>query len=90
MLGLFFSKTPIVDYGTVKLSDSSAYRVMFDSMLEHGVYLPPSAFETIFVSAAHTSTDILKTIHAASNAFKQVVNSRSSEVKIEQPIHQSL
>jgi glutamate-1-semialdehyde 2,1-aminomutase len=41
-------------------------------MLEEGVYLPPSAFETLFVSAAHTGGDIDRTIESAGRAFRKV------------------
>jgi glutamate-1-semialdehyde 2,1-aminomutase len=89
MLGLFFNKEAIIDYQTVKSSNSSAYKMLFDSMLRQGIYLPPSGFETIFVSSAHTSADIVKTVHAASQALKQIAKSRTVE-RIEQPIHQSV
>ena len=72
MLGLFFTDNEIKDYSSAKSSDTSAYKVVFNSMLEHGVYLPPSPFETIFVSAAHSQRDVTKTIDAAKRAFQQL------------------
>jgi len=42
-------------------------------MLENGIYLPPSAFETIFLSAAHNENDIAKTRAAAELAFRKTL-----------------
>ena len=42
----------------------------FLSMLEQGIYLAPSQFETLFMSAVHTDEDIEKTISAAEVAFE--------------------
>ena len=72
MLGLFFTDIEVMDYSTAKSSDTSDYKVVFNSMLEDGVYLPPSPFETIFVSAAHSQRDVAKTIDAAKRAFRQL------------------
>ena len=72
MLGLFFTDVEVKDYSSAKSSDTSAYQVVFNSMLEHGVYLPPSPFETIFVSAAHSQPDITKTIGTAERSFQQL------------------
>jgi glutamate-1-semialdehyde 2,1-aminomutase len=72
MLGLFFTDVEVKDYRSAKSSDTSSYQAVFNSMLEHGVYLPPSPFETIFVSAAHCQSDITKTIDTAKRAFQQL------------------
>ena len=72
MLGLFFTEQAVTDYATAKSSDTGKYRVFFQSMLESGIYLPPSAFETIFVSTAHTNADTTRTIRAAQKALKRV------------------
>ena len=52
MLGLFFTAKKVVDYSSAKSTDTEQYSRFFHAMLERGVYLPPSAFETIFVSSA--------------------------------------
>lgn len=72
MLGLFFTERDVTDYSSVKSSNTLSYRVFFHAMLDQGIYLPPSAFETVFVSAAHTTSDISKTIEAAGRAFRKV------------------
>ena len=53
MLTPFFTDAPVRDYADAKRSDRAAYGRFFHAMLEGGVYLPPSAFEASFSSAAH-------------------------------------
>jgi len=69
MLGLFFTEKDVFDYSSAKSSDVQSYRVFFHSMLDQGIYLPPSAFETVFVSAAHSTRDIIETTNAAKRSF---------------------
>jgi glutamate-1-semialdehyde 2,1-aminomutase len=69
MLGLFFTEKDVVDYASAKSSDTQSYRAFFHSMLDQGIYLPPSNFETVFVSAAHSTSDITKTTNATKRAF---------------------
>jgi len=85
MLGLFLNREAVVDYGKAKSSDTSAYRILFNFMLERGVYLPPSAFETMFVSAAHTRRDTERTVRVAAESFQRI-GSRRVEAPIEQPL----
>ena len=70
MLGLFFTEEKVANYSSAKSTDTEQYSHFFHAMLDLGVYLPPSAFETIFVSSAHTQTDISRTIEAAYTAFR--------------------
>jgi glutamate-1-semialdehyde 2,1-aminomutase len=85
MLGLFINHEAVVDYGKAKSSDSSAYKLLFNFMLERGIYLPPSPFETIFISAAHTRRDIERTIRMAAQNFQRIAD-RRVEARIEQPV----
>lgn len=55
---VFFTKTPVTDYVTAKTSDTKAFAEYFKYMLGHGVHLAPSQFEAIFLSDAHTETEI--------------------------------
>lgn len=71
MLGLFFTDRRVVDYTSAKSSNTSNYSNFFRSMLNQGIYLPPSQFETIFVSAAHSHVDITETIDAAQVALEK-------------------
>jgi glutamate-1-semialdehyde 2,1-aminomutase len=52
MFSIFFTDTEVVDYDAAKTQDVAAFRAFFHAMLSHGVYLPPSAFESWFVSTA--------------------------------------
>lgn len=70
MLCGFFTPGPVVDWKTAKQSDTKRYGIFFHMMLEQGIYLAPSQFEAAFLSTAHTSADIEKTIRAAHAAFK--------------------
>jgi glutamate-1-semialdehyde 2,1-aminomutase len=53
MLTPFFTSRPVRNYDDAKATDKATYNRFFHAMLEHGVYLPPSAFEAGFVSAVH-------------------------------------
>jgi len=72
MMTLFFTETPVVDYATAKTSNTDRYARYFHTMLERGIYLPPSQFEALFVSLAHTDQMIEKTILAAREALASV------------------
>jgi len=52
MFSVFFADAEIVDYAGAKTQDAAAFKAFFHAMLSHGVYLPPSAFESWFVSTA--------------------------------------
>jgi glutamate-1-semialdehyde 2,1-aminomutase len=72
MLTIFFSDKPVVNYQTAALSDTRAYARFFHRMLERGVYLPPSQFEAVFVSAAHTPDDMLSVYEMAKAALQAI------------------
>lgn len=69
MLTLFFTKDEIYDYKSAKKSDLTAYNKFFTSMLNSGIYIAPSQFEALFISAAHTVEDIQKTLESAEKAL---------------------
>jgi glutamate-1-semialdehyde 2,1-aminomutase len=69
MMTLFFNPGPVTSWAEVSKSDKEAFATFFHRMLDEGVYLPPSAFEAMFVSAAHTDEDIDATIAAAGRAL---------------------
>ncbi len=52
MFSVFFTDADVVDYDSARTQDTAAYRAFFHEMLARGVYLPPSAYESWFVSAA--------------------------------------
>jgi glutamate-1-semialdehyde 2,1-aminomutase len=53
MFSVFFAEGPIRDYAAAQRQDTAAFAAFFHAMLDRGVYLPPSAYEAWFVSAAH-------------------------------------
>ena len=65
LLTLFFCEQPVRNYDDAKKSDTQRFAKFFQAMLERGVFLPPSQYEALFVSAAHTDSDIDRTISAA-------------------------
>ena len=60
----------VFDYQTAKLADTRKYSLYFKAMLAQRVYLPPSQFEAMFLSLAHTEEDIEKTIQANRYSLK--------------------
>jgi len=65
MLTLFFCAGPVTDYATAKTADTARFGSFFRKMREAGVFLPPSQFEAMFVSLAHTDDDIDQIVSAA-------------------------
>jgi glutamate-1-semialdehyde 2,1-aminomutase len=59
---LFFCGKPVVDYATAKAADAKKYARYFQGMLRGGVYLAPSQFEAAFVSLAHTTAQLDRTL----------------------------
>jgi glutamate-1-semialdehyde 2,1-aminomutase len=74
MMTWFFTDVPVTDYDTAKLSDTKMFARFFHAMLDRGIYLPPSQFEALFVSTAHTAADIDRTCEAARQSFKIALN----------------
>ncbi len=73
MLSVHFSKQPVIDFATAAAAENSLFNKFFDAMLKRGVYLPPSAFETWFLSNALTSQDLDYTINAAEESLKEIL-----------------
>ncbi len=74
MITVFFTPDPVVDFATAKKSDTAAFGRFFRSLLDQGVYFPPSQFEAAFVSTAHSESDIHDTVHSAAQAFASLRN----------------
>lgn len=70
MMTLFFTEEEVVDYKSAVKSDTALYGKFFHEMLEHGIYLAPAQFEAAFVSTAHTTQDLDRTINAHYNALQ--------------------
>src|SRR5579885_339799 len=65
LMTLFRQAGPVHNYEDAKRSDTAQYARFFHHMLDAGIYLAPSQFEALFVSAAHTAEDVDRTIEAA-------------------------
>jgi glutamate-1-semialdehyde 2,1-aminomutase len=69
---LYFASGPVTDWESAAPADTRRFAAYFHAMLDQGIYLPPSQFEALFVSAAHTEEDIARTIEAARAAMSAV------------------
>jgi glutamate-1-semialdehyde 2,1-aminomutase len=72
MFTWFFTPGPVTDWDSASKSNTEAFGKFFRSMLDSGVYLPPSQFEAAFIGATHSEQDIEQTIAAAKEAFAAV------------------
>jgi len=72
MMTIFFTDVTVDDYVSAKTSDTRKYAAFFQGMLERGVYLPPSQFEAMFVSSAHSDADVARTLHAVTIAMSAI------------------
>lgn len=73
LLSCFFTDKPVRNFADAKSADLRIFKVFFAEMLKYGIYLAPSPFEAMFISAAHSKKDIAKTIKAAQNSLKASV-----------------
>lgn len=72
MISVHFSEKPVIDFASSASSNIQTFNKFFHAMLKDGIYLPPSAFETWFVSHALSRNDIGRTIGAAEQFIKQL------------------
>jgi len=69
MFTWFFHPGPVTDWDSASKSKTEAFGKFFRSMLDSGVYLPPSQYEAAFLGATHTEEDVQRTVAAAKVAF---------------------
>ena len=72
LLTLFFAADPITSYADAKKSDTARFAAFFREMLARGIFLPPSQFEALFVSAVHTRDDVDSTVAAARESLTAI------------------
>ncbi len=72
MFTIFFTDLEVIDYSSALKSDTKIYSRFFNKLLDAGIMFPPSQFEAVFVSLAHTEKDIAKTLNVFSNAVKSI------------------
>ncbi len=69
---IFFTDIPVTNYQTALTADTSKFAMFFQACLKNGLLLPPSQFEALFVSTAHTDDDIDRTISIMHTALLEV------------------
>lgn len=72
MVCLFFTEGPVNNYQQAQASNTERFKAYFRAMLEEGILLPPSQFEGMFISTAHSDDDIERTIEANRKALKKL------------------
>jgi glutamate-1-semialdehyde 2,1-aminomutase len=72
MLSVHFSETPVVDFASASAANNAFFSRFFHAMLQRGIYLPPSAFESWFLNNALTYEDLNATIKAAEESMKEI------------------
>ncbi|MCP2035091.1 glutamate-1-semialdehyde 2,1-aminomutase [Planomicrobium sp. HSC-17F08] len=72
MIGFFFTNEDVVDFDSAKTSDTELFADYYRLMAEEGIFLPPSQFEGMFLSAAHTEAHIAKTVEAFHTVFAKL------------------
>lgn len=72
MIGFFFTNESVTNYEVAKTSDLHLFAKYYRLMAEEGIFLPPSQFEGMFLSAAHSEDDIEKTVEAFHKVFAQL------------------
>ncbi len=73
MVSVHFSKQPVINFAKAASADNNLFNKFFHAMLKRGVYLPPSAFETWFISNALTQQDLDETIKATEESLKEIL-----------------
>jgi len=74
IMSCFFTDKPVRNLEDVQSTNIGQFKKFFSKMLQQGIYLAPSAYEAMFVSLAHTTEDIEKTVKAAQKAFSNIKN----------------
>ena len=74
MFQIFFTNKPVTDYTTSKNANAKKFQKMFKTLLKNGIFIAPSQFEVVFLSDAHTQTDLNNTLDVYYNALKSVKN----------------
>ena len=72
MFALFFSEQPVRNYNDAIASDTKRFNQLFHYALEHGIYLPPSAYETCFICTAHKGNDIERAVEVLAAGIKAI------------------
>jgi len=71
LVGAFFASSPVRNYHDARGADHARYAAWFHGLLDRGVYVAPSGYETLFPSLAHTDADIDRTVALAAESVKR-------------------
>ncbi|MGI9566233.1 MAG: aspartate aminotransferase family protein [Nitrosopumilus sp.] len=74
MLQIFFTNMPVVNYKTSKKADAKKFQILFKTLLKQGIFIAPSQFEVVFLSDAHSETNLNSALDAYHAALKSVKN----------------
>jgi glutamate-1-semialdehyde 2,1-aminomutase len=72
MYQLFFTSERVKDDATARKASAATFHKLFDELIKCDVFIPPSQFETCFVSYAHTEDDADRTVEAYGEAFRRI------------------
>lgn len=72
MIGFFLNEGPVTNFKEANKSDLELFSQLYRELAEQGIFLPPSQFEGMFLSTAHTKEDIEKTLHAFDVALERL------------------
>jgi glutamate-1-semialdehyde 2,1-aminomutase len=72
LLGFFFTADPVRNFADAQQADHQKFAAFFQAMLRRGVWLPPSGYEAMFVSAAHDDAVVDQLIAAAKGAMQEI------------------
>ncbi len=72
MISVHFTEIPVTDFETAAFGNNDTFKKYFHGMLEQGIYLPPSAFESYFLNDALSFSDIDQTINALHLVIKKL------------------
>src|SRR5271156_2995665 len=72
LLTMFFTEQPVRNYADAKTSNSTRFAAFFQEMLKRGIFIAPSQYEALFVSAAHSDADIDRAIEAARESLASI------------------
>jgi glutamate-1-semialdehyde 2,1-aminomutase len=72
MFQIFFTDHPVLNYEDARRSDKDRFMQYQRQLMKRGVFIPPSQFETCFISTAHTDEDLTKTLEAMESAIRAI------------------
>ena len=69
---VFFTDRPVTSYESACASDLKRFAHWYQGLMDRGIYIAPSQFEALFLSAAHTQEDLSRTLEAAGEVLREL------------------